>query len=451
MIETLRYTLPPLSALTIFFAAGCGPVDPADTPTDTTGDVSNGASTGAGHGGSGGSGGAPSTSSGEGAAGSTGGSGGAPSPEAPRVIGYYAAWDIYARQYYVADTPASQLTHINYAFANIADGECVLGDPWADVDKPMGDDDWNTPLRGNFHQLQILKAAHPGLQTLISVGGWTWSSGFSAVASTEASRAKFAASCVKFMKDYDFDGIDVDWEYPVGGGLQPGVPADKHNYTLLLQELRAELDAQGVADSAHYLLSIAAPAGPSTIEHLEVDQIHPYLDHINVMAYDFHGAWESTTNFNAPLHPSAGDPAPPGFNVAAAADAYLAKGAPAGKIVIGMAFYGHGWQGVGGNNQGLFQPASGPAPSMYEAGTFEYRELAALMPSYTRYWDDQAKVPWLHSPTSAVMISYDDAESLGLKATYVKDKGLGGAMIWQLAGDDARHTLIGAIHGALGL
>ncbi len=124
-----------------------------------------------------------------------------------RVIGYYTSWSIYDRQYFVTDIAADMLTNINYAFANISDaGECTLGDEWADTQFPYPGEKEGDGLLGNFHQLELLKEQNPNLQTLISIGGWTWSSKFSDVALTEESRKKFATSCVAFMKKYGFVG-----------------------------------------------------------------------------------------------------------------------------------------------------------------------------------------------------------------------------------------------------
>ena len=146
------------------------------------------------------------------------------SAEPTRVVGYYPSWGIYDRGFEIANLPGDKLTHVNYAFANLVGGQCVLGDPWADVERHLPGDPWtgpgsDAPYFGNFKQLDLLQDAHPGLQTLISVGGWTWSGNFSDAALTPSSRALFAASCADFMEAYGFDGIDIDWEYPGGGGL----------------------------------------------------------------------------------------------------------------------------------------------------------------------------------------------------------------------------------------
>ncbi|MCL4250165.1 MAG: glycoside hydrolase family 18 protein [Anaerolineae bacterium] len=366
-----------------------------------------------------------------------------------RIVGYFASWDIYARGYFVTDIPAEHLTHINYAFVNISeDGECALGDPWADVEYSYPDDTDADPVRGNFHQLQLLKAAHPHLKVLLAVGGWTWSGRFSDVALTDESRARFAASCVTMMSQYGFDGLDIDWEYPGGGGLETNVsrPEDGHNYTLLLAELRRQLDAQGEADGgAHYLLTIAAPAGASNYRNMELGQIHESLDWINLMAYDFFGGWSSVTGLHAALYTPPGAPAGT-ISADMAVQAYLAAGVPADKLVLGVPFYGRGWRGTRDQNDGLFQPYEDSAG---EEGSFRYRDLSLFLKTMPRHWDADAQAAWLYLPGNGLMISYDDAETLRAKAQYIIDQGLGGAMFWELGGDDDEHTLLSALHLAL--
>ncbi len=295
-----------------------------------------------------------------------------------RLIGYFTSWGIAGRGYRVTYIPGEMLTHINYAFGVISPQEdkCVLGDPVADVQKFYGANesfdhkpDLKDALHGAFGQFLKLKVQYPHLKVLISIGGWNGSARFSDVALTAETRAKFVDSCISlYFRKYPgvFDGMDIDWEYPVSGGLQVGRPEDKRNFTLLLQEFRRQLDLQGLADGKNYLLTIAAPAGPANYANLELEQIHKYLNWINLMTYDFHGAWDSTTNFNSPLYKSSSDPSPDPvvreqFNVDAAVQAYLAAGVPPKKLTVGVPFYGRGWQGVPDVNHGLFQPATGAA------------------------------------------------------------------------------------------
>ena len=225
-------------------------------------------------------------------------------------------WGTYGRDYQPADIPYDKITHLNYAFADIdIDGRIALFDEFAAIDKSFPGDTWDQPYRGLINQINnVHKPQHPHLKTLISVGGWTLSGRFSDVALTAESRSIFAASCVQFIRDYNFDGVDIDWEYPVEGGLASNVyrPEDGVNYTHLLQELRDQLDVAGDEDGVYYELSIAAPAGFDKVRHLECDRLGEILDFINVMTYDLRGAWDfSKTGHHSPLFANPAEPGDP--------------------------------------------------------------------------------------------------------------------------------------------
>jgi chitinase len=354
-------------------------------------------------------------------------------PRDPLVIGYYAGWAA-AGGYPVSNIPAEKLTHLNYAFAVIRDGKCALGN--------------SKSADENFAQLRQLKQKHPHLRTLISVGGWADSGPFSDAALTETSRMVFARSCADFAHDHGFDGVDIDWEYPGGGGRDKdkGRPQDTRNFTLLLAELRKQLDAQGRADRKHYLLTIAAPASPQTYGRMELDRIHRDLDWINLMTYDFAGDWSTRTSFNAPLF-AADDT---GRSADATVRGYLAAGVPPEKLTLGVPFYGRAWGGVKDVDHGLGQPHAKP-PRPPGGGGFSYRKLAAsyIDQSAKRFWHERAQVPWLYDPKAQLMVSYDDPQSLRAKAKYARDKELAGVMIWELSEDDERSSLLGALHQGL--
>jgi len=384
-----------------------------------------------------------------------------------RIIGYFASWSISMRGYRVVNIPGELLTHINYAFGVISPQEdkCVLGDPVADTQKFYGANesfdhkpDLKDALHGAFGQFVKLKAEYPHLKILISLGGWNGSARFSDVALTDEVRSKFVDSCINlYFRKYPgiFDGVDVDWEYPVSGGLYPGRPEDKHNFTLLLREFRRQLDLQGQADGKAYLLTIAAPAGPANYANLELGEIHKTLNWINIMTYDFHGAWDSVTNFNSPLYKTSTDPTldpvvREQFNVDAAVQAYLAAGIPPEKLVIGVPFYGRGWQGVGNTNHGLYQPATGAAPGRFEPGVFEYGDIKKnYLATYERYWQEEARVPWLYNPEKGIMITYEDPQSIAEKAAYVNTNHLSGMMFWELSydGGELLTAAVNALNG----
>jgi chitinase len=420
----------------------------------TAGTTNAGGNAGTGSAGTGGG----SAGTGGGTAGTGGGSAGGTGNN--RVIGYFAAWGVYGRNYHVKNIESSgsadKLTHINYAFANVVNNTCVLGDPYADYDKAYTAaesvdgiaDTWDAgALRGSFNQLRKLKARHPHLKVLISLGGWTWSSGFSDAA-MPANRATFVKSCVDlFLKDDRwtglFDGIDIDWEYPGSCGLTCNQrPEDSDNFTALLAEFRAQLDATDPS----MLLTIAAPAGPEKIDKIQVGSIHSHLDFINLMTYDMHGGWESSTNFHSPLYNAASNPAASmKFSTHEAVQAWLDGGTPANKLVVGVPFYGRGWTGVGGANDGLWQPASGAAPAQYEAGIEDYKVLKEK--GHPGFYHADTQSYWTFNGTE--FWSYDNPTSIGTKMDYITANGLGGAMFWELSGDTKDGELITAVANGL--
>jgi len=372
-----------------------------------------------------------------------------------RIVGYFADWNIYLEDNYyeVSDIPWDKITHINYAFAKIENGKIAIYDKWAAIQKPFGDDTWETPLKGHFGQLIKYKEQYPHVKTLISVGGWSLSTYFSDVALTEESRAVFADSCVEFIRMYRFDGVDIDWEYPVGGGMSGNItrPEDKQNFTLLLKCLREKLDEAGEEDGKKYLLTIAAPAGSYTIKNMEPDKFHQYLDYINLMTYDYSGSWENFVNHLAPLYMNPDDPASPQrketFNVDWTVNEYLRLGVPAEKLNIGVPFYAAGWKNITGGENGLF----GTAGQALDNKMFHFIKglLDSSQSGFARYWDDSAKVPYVWNPTTATLYTYEDEISLENKCSYVLDKGLGGIMIWELSGDypaNGGNTLISIIY-----
>ncbi len=383
-------------------------------------------------------------------------SGGGPGFE-QKVVGYYIEWGIYGRDYQPADMPLEKITHVNYAFADIgSDGRIKIGDPYAAIEKLYPGDSWDQPYAGTYNQLNnVLREQHPHIKTLISVGGWTWSGRFSDVALTEASRTLFAESCVEFIRTYNFDGVDLDWEYPVEGGLPSNTrrPEDGVNYTLLLEEIRRQLDLAANEDGRPYLLTIASPAGWDKVRHLEIDRLSEILDFINIMTYDFRGAWDLTTTahhanmFENPDDPSDANNVSSRYNVDWVVDEFLAQGASPEKIVLGIPFYGRAWGGVSDplGNGGLFQPGSLVPPGTWDdwssgaTGVNDFFDIEDLIASgaYTRYWDEVAKVPYLYSPSmhQGHFISYEDAQSLTYKIDYLLERELGGVMFWEITAD----------------
>ena len=194
----------------------------------------------------------------------------------PRLVGYLASWGVRTKGTRIAELPADRLTHIIYAFGRITpDGVLALADPCLDVARCSSPDSVMTP-GGNFQALRELKARHPGLRLLLAIGGWTGSGRFSDVALTPESRSKFVASTLDLAIRSTgglFDGVDIDWEYPVRGGLASNAkrPEDRQNFAELLREFRRKLSEQGTRDGRRYELTIATVAGPWVSAQMSLD------------------------------------------------------------------------------------------------------------------------------------------------------------------------------------
>ena len=374
-----------------------------------------------------------------------------------RIIGYYINWGMYAAHntYGPQNVPWTKITHINYAFAEIATGTWQIQgtDDWADIQ-------CGPQQNGQIGQLNTLKTQY-GVKVLISVGGWTRSGNFSPMAATAAGRAAFAKGCAQYIKQYNFDGVDIDWEYPcyvravdpnlIGDEGCNGIAADKSNFTLLLQQLRHTLDSAGSADGKTYFLTIAAPGGYDKIEgpvtFQEPDKYAQYVDWFNVMTYDFHGDWDSVTGHLAALYPNLRDPAATSpvdikdkYNADAIIKYYQAKGVPMSKMNIGAAYYGRSWKNVNDNGtSGLFQPGTArdfyETPWNYGVEPFYTLKQWESNASYKSGYDTVAKAPYLYNASAKLFYTYDNERSIGDKCDYMNANGLGGIFFWDFTGD----------------
>jgi chitinase len=378
-----------------------------------------------------------------------GDNGSTPGATEDRIVGYFTNWGVYQRNYHVKNIKTSgsadKLTHILYAFGNVKNGECVIGDAYADYEKAYTAaesidgvaDTWDQPLRGNFNQLRKLKAEYPNIKVLWSFGGWTWSGGFG-----EASKnpEKFAKSCRDLVEDPRwsdvFDGIDIDWEYPNACG-ETCDDSGFDSYRKLLQALRAEF-GDDIVTSA-----IAADATPGgKIEAADYAGGAEYLDFIMPMTYDYFGAWNKNGP-TAPHSPLTGYDGIPqqGFDTTTTINKLTSLGIPSEKILLGVGFYGRGWTGVTQAAPG--GSATGAAQGSYEAGIEDYKVLKTKCPvtgsiAGTSYGFCNGE--WWN---------YDTPADITNKAKFASDKNLGGAFFWELSGDTANGELISAIHNGL--
>lgn len=363
-----------------------------------------------------------------------------------KVVGYYADWDVYQRNYQVKNIQTSgsadKLTHINYAFGNVTGGKCAIGDAYADYQKTYDAsssvdgtaDTWDQPVAGNFNQLRELKKLHPNLKIIWSFGGWTWSGGFAEAAKDPAA---FAQSCYDLVKDSRwadvFDGIDIDWEYPNDCGLScdaSGPEAFKN----VMAALRAKFGSSSLVTAA--ITADASDGGK--MDSADYAGAAQYVDWYNPMTYDYFGAWDAQgpTAPHSPLTSYSGIPKA-GFNTDATITKLKGLGVPADKLLLGIGFYGRGWTGVTQDAPG--GTATGPAPGTYEQGIEDYKVLKTSCPATGTVGGTA------YAKCGSNWWSYDTPATIAGKMAYKNEQGLGGTFLWELSGDTSNGELIHAI------
>ncbi|ELP85968.1 chitotriosidase-1 precursor, putative [Entamoeba invadens IP1] len=344
-----------------------------------------------------------------------------------KMVSYFTNWaqyrwasiDGWACKFTPENVDPTIVDVINYAFVVFDSSYTVKEYEW--------NDDQNIP------KIVALKSRNPNLQVLASIGGWNFNFFestkhlFSEMAEKQTSRATFIKSAMDFARKYNLDGIDIDWEYPANED-QGGRPVDTQSFTLLLKEFREAINAEKLTGNRkRLLLTIAAPAGPKNIVNLEVSKFHPYLDWINLMTYDLHGAWDEVTGSHTALY------ADDTLSVHDCVQAYLTEGVPPHKLIVGMAHYGRGWTLTFANDHLMGSPTSGASRSGQctgENGYLAKYEIDAAIPSSNVQYDPESMTMYGYSGDQ--FFSFDDQTTFKYKTDYVCKHKLGGAMIWSL-------------------
>ena len=296
-----------------------------------------------------------------------------------KVVGYYAQWSIYARDFNVPKIDGSKITHLNYSFygttydpAHPENTKLKCLDTYADFEHMEGGIPWDAPVKGNFYDLMKLKQKYPHLKILISVGGWTKGQDLSPIAASPVARAALAADMANFIVTYPFiDGFDIDWEYPLSGGTdgteivngapvppQKYSPDDNKNLVLLLKAMRQAMPNKLVTIAAGNNVRNVSKQylGPNNrAQYGMTEDISTYCDYITYFGYDFGGNWYDKTCYNAPLYAS-GNTNDPLYGAAQSesldelTNQYLnVIGFPANKLIMGLPFYGKKFDHVANN------------------------------------------------------------------------------------------------------
>ena len=312
------------------------------------------------------------------------------------VVAYVTSW-------HTSMPDPSRMTHINYAFGHV-------------------NETFNGILISNesrLHSISALKKDAPWLKVCLSIGGWG-SGRFSEMAATDENRKAFAADCARVVDEFDLDGIDMDWEYPTSSaaGISSS-PDDTRNFTLLIKEIRKAIGPSK-------LLTMASPNNAKFVDFLDV---LPYMDFVNVMAYDM----GRPPRHNAALYreDEAGNTSPFARETAdEAIKAHLKAGIPKEKLVLGMPLYGHGDK----KNYNDY---------------VDFKDMAPPKEGLTEHWDEAAKVPYYADKDGNLVLSYENVRSITEKCKYIKDNGLLGGMYWEYLCDNPAGDLTRTIAAEL--
>ncbi|XP_032672454.1 probable chitinase 2 [Odontomachus brunneus] len=352
------------------------------------------------------------------------------------VVCYVASWAAYRVDngaFSIGNLRPELCTHLVYAFAglNVTSWKIRSLDPWADMEKDV---------IGNYRKMTALRQKYPGLKVSLGIGGWNeGSKNYSNLASSPNLRRTFVASTIEFLKTYEFDGLDLDWEFP---GSRGGAPSDKQNFVHLVKELS---DAYR---EHHLSLTAAISADKKTIDlAYNIPEISKYLNHIFVMAYDYHGTWDKKVLPNSPLRSN------DGLSVEDSITYLLERGTPSEKLVLGLPMYGRTFILAKKPEEPNINPIGLPAlttgfkgPYTGQEGFMGFNEICESLTKYsndwTKGWDSDTSTAYAIKEDRVVV--YDNIKTIMAKVEYVKKKKLAGVMVWSIDTDDFRGECYGS-------
>jgi chitinase len=303
------------------------------------------------------------------------------------------------------------------------------------------DGDGNIRNPGTVPSRELIGEAHKaGVKVLLSLGGWGWDKQFASIVSEPGAEDRYVKAVIEIVDGYDYDGIDLDWEYPDTGKEVVG-------FERLCRRFRKDLDAVGARKGRKMLLTMAASSNPGTLKWLDKGFLLEAMDWVNVMTYDMAGDWTGYAGHHSPLFASPKQPGGSPRSTELAMNYLLEeRGLPADRLAVGIPLYGRGFA-----VKEPYASTKGVPKARIPQGNYSNLHKLLHQEGWTRQWDDQTKNPWLVSPDRSVVIGYDDAESVALKTDWAMKQGFRGVFFWQAAADrlpDGTNPLQGAARKA---
>ncbi|KAK2750070.1 hypothetical protein FQN57_004562 [Myotisia sp. PD_48] len=344
-----------------------------------------------------------------------------------RVVGYYEGWsrERPCNRFYPERIPMGVYTHLNYAFATIDPKtfEVYLSRKY-EIDL--------------VERLTALKQIDPDLKVFIAIGGWTFNdpgptaTTFSELAASAEKQKAFFKSLISFMSTYDFDGVDLDWEYPVADD-RSGRPEDFENFPRLISNLKKALGSSGGRDG----LSITLPASYWYLQHFDIRNLVKDVDFFNIMSYDLHGTWDRGNKWVGPYLNSHTNLT----EIANALDLLWRNDINPDKVVLGLAFYARAFTATSSSclEPGCtFESGANPGKCSREVGILLNSEIKEIMAerNIEPTLDEDAAVKIL-SFDGNQWLTYDDGDTFQLKANFARSQCLGGVMVWAVSHDTA--------------
>jgi len=349
-----------------------------------------------------------------------------------QVVCYWGTWANYRPgdgKFTPEHVDPSLCTNLIYSFVGLDTTTWTIKslDRWMDLADDYGLDGFGKATR--------LKRDHPHLKVTLAIGGWNeGSEKYSELAQDPQRRHSFVTSAVAFLEKYNFDGLDLDWEYP---GKRGGKPEDKENFIKLIKELHDAFKKKKL------MLTAAIGAAAETIDAAyDIPNMYKYLDYVHVMCYDYHGKWDKKTGHNAPLLPRPTESERDWtLNVDYSIEYLLKLGAKPEKTVLGVPLYGRAFTLMNPNSNKMGAPAksiSFQGPFTREDGFMGYNEICIEQMDteapWTYVFDEDHRAPYMFRGDS--WMSFDDEKSLREKTNFAMEHGMAGVMTWSIDTDD---------------